>query len=433
MGRRGGARTRASTPARYGRHGGRPLQRHRGRPLHLREGRPVQGRLGRRPRFNSLLATRYSLLICALALHVPVRADSPFAARVVEFAPAPGQFVNNSFYNDPARALGAPVGGGTVQPNNGKLVSLGGFGGTITLAFDHPVRDDAANPFGLDCIIFGNATWVGGLPTRRWAEAGVIEISKDVNGNGVADDPWYLIPGSHITSPAAQWSTQTWDDNIADATFPPGDAAWIPPGRSGVWTTAVYRLPSAVFDMSVLVHPAGDSAIDEIVWGYADVSPMMVLGDLDGDNVVDDPSVLAEVFYTRPDDPLRVGVTIGSSGGDAFDIAWAIDAATGTPANLDGFDFIRITNGSNVVLPLLGEKSPEIGGAADVAAGRLGDAENDGGIGWSDYEYLAGCLHGPNVAAPTCPCRVMDFDQDHDVDLSDTAALQLVFGSGATP
>ncbi|MEW6252726.1 MAG: hypothetical protein AB1716_18980, partial [Planctomycetota bacterium] len=153
------------------------------------------------------------------------------------------------------------------------------------------------------------------------------------------------------------------------------------------------------------------------------------LGDLDGDNIVDDPNMPPELFYTRPDYPLRVGVTRGCGGGDAFDIAWAVDAQTGQPAGLDGFDFLRVTTTANVVLPLFGEKSTEVGGAADVRAGRLGDEENDGDIDWEDFEFAAACLLGPGVGARPCPCRVQDFDQDGDVDLRDCAEFQAVFGA----
>ena len=226
-------------------------------------------------------------------------ADSPFATTVVDFSPAPGQFVNVPPYDDANSALGAPVGGGTANPDNSKLVSLGGFGGSITLKFDHTVMDDGANPHCMDAIVFGNSHWVGGNANRHWAECGTIEISRDSNSNGLPDDAWYLIPGSHITDPAGQIQMQTWDDDVADATFPPEDEAWIPPGYSGTWVTQGYRLPPGVFDVVILENPNGPDATDEGVFGYADFAPVLLLGDLDGDNIVDNPNLLADEFYTR--------------------------------------------------------------------------------------------------------------------------------------
>jgi hypothetical protein len=381
-------------------------------------------------------ATIRTAIVAAASASIAL-AQAPFAMQVLEFSPAPGQFVTDPDFSDPAKALGRPFAGGFEDPWNSSLVSLGGFGGSITLRFASPVMDDPANPFGLDAIVFGNAFYVAGNPNRRWAECGHIEISRDANGNGQTDDPWFLIPGSHITNmlPAAaggQLETQTWDDNIDDPTYPPDDALWLTPLMIGTWTTSAWRLPPAVFETFVVQNPNGLSATLEGIWGYADHTPTLKLGDLNGDNIVDDPNYPADVFYTHPDNPLRVGVTPGSGGGDAFDIAWAVDPATGTPANLPGFDFIRITTSANraVYSPPLGEISTEIDAVADVAEGTRGDTENDGDIDFADFEIARDCLFGPDAPAPTCPCRVTDFDQDSDNDLHDLAAFQAAFGGG---
>ena len=357
----------------------------------------------------------------ACALTAPVLADNPFATAVVEFDPAPGQFVNNVEYVDPLRALGWPLGDDPTQPDNSSLVSLGGFGGKLTLAFDHTVRDDPANPFGLDAIVYGNALWVAGDQTRRWAECGVIEISRDANSNGLADDDWFVIPGSHLEPGSLPYEVHAWDDDIGDATYPPIIASWIPPGRSGVWTSEGHRLPPATFDHFIIVNTNGASATEEDIWGYADFSPTQTLPD----------GADAEAFYTRPDNPFVVGMTPGAGGGDAFDIAWAVDAASGQPAGLSGLNFIRIRTAVNEVSfnPPLGELSTEIDAVADVAEGRLGDAENDGDVDIYDFAVLHECLAGPQALTPTSPCRVMDFDQDGDVDLVDCAGFQVAYGA----
>jgi len=356
-----------------------------------------------------------------------VATADPFATTVVAYDPAPGQFVNNSAFNDPAMALAAPNGAGTGAPNNSSMVSLGGFGGSITLGFDHTIIDHAANPFGLDFIVFGNAFWAAGDANRRWAECAYIEVSRDVNGNSLADDKWYLIPGSHISDPIGQTQSQTWDDNFGDATHPPANPAWWPFGFASPFDTTAVRLPPGVFDVAVLENPNGLGAEIEGVWGYADHSPTLLLGDLDADNVVDDAGATPDEFYVVPDNPFTVGVTRGSGGGDGFDIAWAVDAATGAPANLTGIDFVRITNGVNFIAGALGEISTEIDAVSDVAAGMLGDANGDGDIDGDDAVVLVDCMFGPQVTAPSSPCRVVDFDQDGDVDMRDAASLMEQF------
>jgi hypothetical protein len=155
----------------------------------------------------------------------------------------------------------------------------------------------------------------------------------------------------------------------------------------------------------IVVNPNGPNANVEGIWGYADTSPTLILGDTDADNAIDDPDLSPADFYTVPDDPLAVGIGPGygtrggkGGGGDAFDIAWAIDPSTGAPAGLDGFDFIRITTAVVRVDVLLGETSPEIGGVADVhpvPRRSPADFNGDGSVNSQDlFDFLAAFFAG---------------------------------------
>lgn len=375
------------------------------------------------------MAPLYRCGICLLiVVGRPVVAGepNPFATRVIDYDPAPGQFVQDELFNDPARALGPPIGGGLTAADNTSVVTLGGFGGSITLGFDHTVLDDPRSPMGLDAIVFGNA-FRAGSANRRWAECGVIEISRDDNGNGAADDAWFLIPGSHITDPPHQGSTATWDDNVADGTHPPANPTWIPPHRSGTWMTGAVTLPHIPFAAPLVINPNGASALDEGIHGYADYSPTLLLGDWNGDNVIEDPAAAPGEFYTIPDDPLVVGVSPGSGGGDAFDIAWAIDPVTLLPAGLDGFDFIRITNGVDFVDPFLGEKSPEIDAVADVSPLPPGDTDEDRDVDLLDYAALFDCQYDGGVLPDPVVCARVDFDGNQWIDVLDYAGFQSAF------
>jgi len=349
---------------------------------------------------------------------VVARAESPFATHVLDYSPAPGQFVNDATFNHPQKAIGPPTGGGTRQPNNTGVVTLGGFGGSIILGFDHPIRDDPLNPMGLDAIVFGNASFVAGDPQRRWAECATIEISVDENHNGLADDRWYLIPGSHIPNPANQSATMTWDDNTDDATYPPSDPDWIPPDESGMWTTSAFELPSGTFAMIPLPNPGGSTTVEGI-WGYADHTPTLLLGDTNADNVVDDNELTPEEFYTRPDDPFTVGISPGSGGGDAFDIAWAVDEETGDFAHLSHFDFLRITTAVDSVSPIFGEISAEIDAVAEVARDPFGDFDDDDEIDLVDIAQAQNCL---GSADPAC----LQFDRPPDGIWSADTLLEVI-------
>jgi len=261
----------------------------------------------------------------------------PWADSVITYAPVSPQ----PGFTDPSRALGEPAGGGMAVPNNDDVVSIGEQGGHITLAFDTPVTDDPQNPMGLDFVVHSNALWVGANPQKKFQEPAIIEISEDVNGNGIADDPWYLIPGSRGFSPSP---------------FPfisePAGVDNEPPHPSTLLAGTI-RNPHVMDGSS-----ANDQ--DEFNWGYAELTPT------------------AEKFldnYVRPDDPFTVGLSPRSGGGDAFDIAWAVDN-TGAQAGLTQFHFIRITNFIDRTLGTLGPSSSEIAAVSDVAPDI--DSDNDG-------------------------------------------------------
>lgn len=354
---------------------------------------------------------------------------SPFATFVVSYDPAPGQFVNHDQFNDPDRALGAPVGGGTNIADQSSIVSLGAFGGSITLGFDQTVTDDLLNPFGMDAIVFSNAFFSGSNPNDHWAECATIEISYDTNQNGLADDAWYLIPGSHILSPQDQWMSATWDDNVSDDTYPPMNETWLPPGSFGTWSTNAYELPSKLFASLIVRNPSEDEMVEGI-FGYAEYSPTLLLGDLDADNIVDDPQMSVGDFYTTPDDPFEIGMSPGSGGGDAFDIVWAIDPLTGEAANLTGFDFIRLTTAVFVDLNLVGpvgEKSAEIDAVADVAIDPFGDFDHDADIDLLDVAEMQICFGADNPGKTVC--KQFDRDDDNEIALDDaTAVIQRLTG-----
>lgn len=274
-----------------------------------------KGRVGARPSLWMFAA----FMIGGWAVRAD--ADDPWADSVLDYT----SIMPVSGFTDPAKALGAPVGGKISQPDNSSVVSLGVPRASITLKFDTPVTDDANNPFGLDFIVYANAFWVAGNPQRKFQEPAVVEISEDINANGVADDPWYFIPGSRGLS------------------------------LTGGLTPIVSE-PDGLDNSSNPLHLGGNilnpnGTDEEFNWGYAEMTPT-VQPYLDN--------------YVRPDNPFEVGLTPGSGGGDAFDIAWAVDTL-GMPANLTQFHFVRITTLVDRFMFGLGPLTSEVDAVADVA------------------------------------------------------------------
>lgn len=262
--------------------------------------------------------------------------EDPWADAVIEYVPV------NAFagYDDPNRALGEPAGGGPSTPSNTSLVSLGSHNGRIVLKFNTPITDDPANPFGLDCIVYSNSFWVGGNPQRKFQEPALIEVSRDANNNGLADDPWYLIPGSRALS------------------YVPFPSLTEPAGQDNEPPRSPDLLAGHIRNPNFMDLDTGNNLV-EYNWGYAEMTPT------------------AQKFldnYVRPDNPLEVGLTSRSGGGDAFDIAWAVDAAD-TPAGLTQFDFIRLTCFIDRIMGVLGPVSPDIEAVADVAPAIDGDGD----------------------------------------------------------
>ena len=239
-------------------------------------------------------------------------------AKVFEYRPAPGQFINVMPQYEPgdndstmaAKCLALLRGNG--------MISLGGFGGYLTAAFDTAV----ANLDGMDFEIDGNAI-------TGSAEPGVVWVSADANRNGLPDDEWYQIAGSEYANSVMEYE-MTYTDNDGDIPWTAGD------GRNGVIRKNIfhsqsyyplwYDEDSCTFCATLLPdnmeYSNGTWIMSAFGWGYAD--------------------------------NLKNG-----SEGSRFDISWAV-CSDGTPAGLDHIDFIRVQTGVIGYNDLTGEESTEI-------------------------------------------------------------------------
>ncbi len=108
---------------------------------------------------------------------------TPYAARVFEYTPAPGQFIND-VNEQPIASPEAACAWAEERLSEHKYVSLGAFGGYIVAGFDHDVTGDF--------IIEGNAF---NSPQGSSNEPGVVWVMADANKNGLPDDTWVEIHG----------------------------------------------------------------------------------------------------------------------------------------------------------------------------------------------------------------------------------------------
>jgi len=241
---------------------------------------------------------------------------------VFDYTPAPGQFVG--IY--PAFTTGETVeqmrAKAESKLKSGGLVSLGRYGGSLTFGF----RSAVNNATGTDFSILGNAF-------SNSAEPGVVEVSEDVNDNGLPDDAWYELAGS-------EYAKATTTHGFRITYYKPlqkSDSVLYADNANGVgFVNAYYPFwqgDSIVCDGTLLPPNAyknvqGFWTSNSLPWGYADNQP-------------------------------------NNSGLNQFDLDWAVDS-NGLPVVLSKIHFIRVYTAVNQNVGWMGEMSTEIVGAVNL-------------------------------------------------------------------
>lgn len=287
--------------------------------------------------------------ITIVFIFVLFSAKAQYITQIIEYKPAPGQLINaNLGLPENAESL---IGGAA---ESGMLVSLGFWGGSITVGFENPIKNHKENPYGVDFTIFGNA-YSGS------SEPGIVQVMKDENQNGLADDTWYELRGSnHFFSSTKVNYEITYTNPNAAADVPWTDSE----GNNGLikyWNEfhAQEYYPSSenfpnINQENYTLHGTllKDKTYNSETWvnyqfdyGYADNKP-----------------INRGVDLQTPDNPYTPE-TLEGCGGDAFDISWAVDAE-GNSIDLDQIDFIRIYTGVAKNAGVIGEVSTEISGIA---------------------------------------------------------------------
>lgn len=299
--------------------------------------------------------------VVLLSAYTLVAAAADYATRIIDYRPAPGQFVNLEITTDPSGALGPVASSGGSEPATEGIVSLGAFGGYIVLGFDRPVLNDPQHPYGIDFTIIGNAI-TSGLSNES-CEPGAVQVMKDLNGNGIPDDgPWYELAGSDYYLASTQHNLSV---TYTNPFYSNAHAiCWAADnGTSGaVLTTAAhtqsyYPDPFLFTGIDIESYTLGGNRIA----GALDKrnpsgikfhrTPAFGYADCHGTPAAFDATSPNNPYY--PDE--KGSVT------DGFDISWAVDA-DGNHVELDRIDFIRIYTAGADNAGWLGEWSTEIDG-----------------------------------------------------------------------
>ena len=273
-------------------------------------------------------------------------------------------------------------------------VSLGALGGYIEFKFDDGITDDPTNPYGVDFVVYGNA--FNGNP-----EAGAVQVSED-------GTTWYELAGSKYYDGGFSFDgnkatggkySNVYTGTLRDTTvnYTKGSDIQVTLGGNGpkTFTTATAWWPTVdEYADSVIAAAHQDSNVT-----ISRTANQLTFG---GVTAVQDSNTTAEYAFGYADvtpngSPATYGdavnpytpYTSGKTGGDGFDLAWAVDISTGLPVNVTGkvFKYVRVYS---AVLDnaFFGETSTEVCGiftTANKASASVGTTAaptitiNDGG------------------------------------------------------
>lgn len=383
-------------------------------------------------------------------INVPTPTAQRAGTGLVAFLPAAGQFVNeganSSGWGGAFTKKDANTLKGIVEGYVSTGVSLGSFGGYVVMDFGEPAKDatgkvtggifnDAANAYGVDFTLYGNAM-------GTWAEPGCVQVSQD-------GSTWYTLAGSlHYQTPtytvAADETVTDEDGNVL-----PGYKTVTVSKSGAIWNYSVTYENPVPDDDSLATGESGTTG-KNVVYSYTGLSengkgrvlfnnwhrhnyfPLLnnyfvgVNGHTALDGIVNtiSPLVLRNKYAsytpkasstvgakltmngvrlmpasnsTAPDtflfgyvdchpngtlstvqvNPYTTGRTGNdNSNGDPMDLSWAVDDS-GKPVVLDSVRYVRVYTGVMQMNGMMGESSTEVLGSHRATLKGDGAAASD--------------------------------------------------------
>jgi len=247
---------------------------------------------------------------------------------VVEFLPAPGQFVNEGYT---ATTMEEACAYAQERIKNRYFVSLGGFGGFIVVKFKTPIVNSKGD---YDFGIYGNSF-------SGSSEPGIVWVAYDANENGVADDEWFELQSSESGKDSTLQNYAITYSRTDDET----EIAWrANRGEVGIicrnsmhlqdyfpaWVTEnEYTLSGTLLpDNSEWSEKNQEWVLHAFEWGYADNFS---------------------------------AIDLASDRANRFRISDAC-LTSGERANLPQIDFVKVQSATNVIHTIIGEVSTEVCG-----------------------------------------------------------------------
>ncbi len=249
-------------------------------------------------------------------------------------------------------------------------VSLGTLGGYIEFFFEDGIMNDPKNPYGVDFVVYGNA--FAGNP-----EAGAVQVSENgttwyelagskyydggfvYNGNQGGDGKFVNGYSGTLRNTGVTYTTVTTGTEpgiyanfaghnerfTAVQNWWPLTSEGYPMGTPHTNSVVTVEHSDSVLTFGGITAIPDSNVTAEYAFGYADVTPN------------GSPSNLGDAVnpYTA--------YTSSKTGGDGFDLEWAVDITTGMPVSVEGRTFHYVRVYSNVLdNGAFGETSCEVCG-----------------------------------------------------------------------
>ena len=283
-------------------------------------------------------------------------AYSPYISRVLEYNPAPGQFVNTmpQYEEGDTYETMRQKAEESISGTNRSLISLGAWGGYVTFAFDHSVVN---NPNQSDFLIEGNSFYASTTSKGGSSEPGIVMVSIDINQNGLPDDPFYQLAGSEYTTPSTlhQYSL-TYHRTPADHTPQPDSKNSLTDSTYIRWTDNQ--------NQAGYLHKNTFHTQEYFPQWLAD-STLTFVGSRLPNNAYD-PNGKGAYWIQQPFEYGYADCHPNDSiARCSFDIDWAV-TDDGKPIHLPCVDFVRVYTGVFQQCGWTGEISTEISHARDL-------------------------------------------------------------------
>lgn len=317
----------------------------------------------------------------------PAKQPSPYIAKVFDYLPAPGQFVNKlpEYEEGDTREDMVRKAGEWLVGENAWMITLGGWGGYVEFGFDHTIVNvPGKRDFRINGNAFGSAMGRPGAPFGGSCEPGIVMVAYDKNKNGKPDDDeWYEIKGSaNFTAENEPWYQIAVENGNDTRVFRDYEMTYHRPTREEPEIEAQPDNPNSFASIQNYIRWEDNQNNSgykvKNVYHHQTYYPAWVIEEeltykgirlpenginegayVPGINEGNVYFVLYGFRYGYVDNHPNV------QDGSAIDIDWAIDKE-GNKADLPGIDFVKIYNGVNQENGWLGETSTEVERGEDL-------------------------------------------------------------------